>query len=231
MSIPKSIYRELHLLPSILSADFSRLGEEVDAVMDAGVRLIHCDVMDGHFVPNLTMGPAVVGAIAPDVHRREGFLSVHLMIERPEDFIDEFAQAGADALSLHVEACAHLYHAIQAIKALGMGAGVAVNPGTHVSRIEDVAGLVDFVLIMTVNPGFGGQQLIPSALEKVPGVRALVGPDVAIELDGGVQRANIREVVEKGANWIVAGSAVFGAPDPGAEVEALQALMTGRRVM
>jgi ribulose-phosphate 3-epimerase len=231
VSIPKSVYRELHLLPSILSADFSRLGEEVDAVMDAGVRLIHCDVMDGHFVPNLTMGPAVVGAIAPDVHRREGFLSVHLMIERPEDFIDEFAQAGADALSLHVEACAHLYHAIQAIKALGMGAGVAVNPGTHVSTIEDVAGLVDFVLIMTVNPGFGGQQLIPSALEKVPGVRALVGADVAIELDGGVQRANIREVVEKGANWIVAGSAVFGAPDAGAEVEALQALMTGHRAM
>jgi ribulose-phosphate 3-epimerase len=224
-------YRELHLLPSILSADFSRLGEEIGRVMDAGVRMIHCDVMDGHFVPNLTMGPAVVGAIAPEVHGRGGLLSVHLMIERPEDFIDEFAQAGADALSLHVEACPHLYHAIQAVKALGVGAGVAINPGTDVSRIRDVAGLVDFVLVMTVNPGFGGQKLIRSALEKVPLIREMVGPEVAIELDGGVNRGNIREVVEKGANWVVAGSAVFGAADPGAEARVLQALMAGRPPM
>jgi ribulose-phosphate 3-epimerase len=227
MAIPVSVYGELHLLPSILSADFSRLGEEVARVMDAGVRIIHCDVMDGHFVPNLTMGPAVVSAIAPLVHEREGYLAVHLMIERPEEFIDEFVEAGADTVSVHVEAGPHLYRNIQAIKALGAGAGVALNPGTPVSHIHDVAELVDLVLVMTVNPGFGGQKLIPAALEKVPEVRRMIRPDAAVELDGGVHRENIRRVVDRGANWIVAGSAVFEAPDPGEEVCALQALMRG----
>ncbi len=227
MPIPSATYRELHLLPSILSADFSRLGEELARVMDAGVRIIHCDVMDGHFVPNLTMGPAVVAAVASEVHARGGLLSVHLMIERPEDFLDDFMKAGADALTLHAEACAHLYHAIEAIRALGVGAGVAINPGTDVSRIRDVAELVDLVLVMTVNPGFGGQKLIPSALRKVPAVRNMIRPDAAIELDGGVHRDNIRQVVEAGANWIVAGSAVFGAADPGEEARVLQSLMAG----
>ena len=183
--------------------------------MDAGVRIIHCDVMDGHFVPNLTMGPAVVAAIAPEVHRRGGLLSVHLMIERPEAFIDEFAAAGADVLSVHAEACPQLYHAVEAIKAQGMGAGVAINPGTPVSSIRDVAALVDLVLVMTVNPGFGGQKLITAALKKVPVVRKMIRPDAAVELDGGVNRDNIRQVVEMGANWVVAGSAVFGARTPG----------------
>jgi ribulose-phosphate 3-epimerase len=227
VSVPAATYREVHLLPSILSADFSRLGEEIVRVMDAGVRIIHCDVMDGHFVPNLTMGPAVVAAIAPEVHRRGGLLSVHLMIERPEAFIDEFAAAGADVLSVHAEACPHLYHAIEAIKALGVGAGVAINPGTHVSSIRDVAALVDLALVMTVNPGFGGQKLVPSALKKVPRVREMIRPDAAVELDGGVNRSNIRQVVEMGANWVVAGSAVFGAEDPGAEARVLQSLMSG----
>jgi len=225
--ILSATYRELHLLPSILSADFARLGEEIARVMDAGVRIIHCDVMDGHFVPNLTMGPAVVAAVATDVHARGGLLSVHLMIERPGDFLDEFVEAGADALSVHVEATAHLYHVIEAIKAAGAGAGVAINPGTDVSRIRDVAELVDLVLVMTVNPGFGGQKLIPSALKKVPAVREMIRPDAAIELDGGVHRDNIRQVAEMGANWIVAGSAVFGAADPGEEARALQSLMRG----
>jgi ribulose-phosphate 3-epimerase len=225
--IPSATYSELHLLPSLLSADFARLGEEVARVMDAGARIIHCDIMDGHFVPNLTIGPAVVAAVARDVHRREGFLSVHLMIERPEQFIDDFVDAGADVLSVHAEASAHLFHAIEAIKASGVGAGVAINPGTDVSRIRDVAGLVDLVLVMTVNPGFGGQKLIPSALGKVPVVRKMIRPDAAIELDGGVHRGNIRQVVEMGANWIVAGSAVFGAVDPGEEARALQSLMRG----
>jgi ribulose-phosphate 3-epimerase len=227
LPIPAATYRELHLLPSILSADFSRLGEEIDRVMDAGVRIIHCDVMDGHFVPNLTIGPAVVAAIAPHVHRRGGVLSVHLMIERPEDFLDDFVKAGADALTVHLEACPHLYHAIEAMKALGVGAGVAINPGTDVSRISDVAELVDLLLVMTVNPGFGGQALIRSALEKVPVVRKMIRPEAAIELDGGVRRENIRQVVEAGANWIVAGSAVFGAADPGEEARVLQSLMVG----
>jgi ribulose-phosphate 3-epimerase len=150
------------------------------------------------------------------------------MIERPEDYLDEFVQAGADALAVHAEAGPHLYHTLSAAKALGAGAGVAINPGTAVSRIEDVAELVDFVLVMTVNPGFGGQKLIPAALEKVPEVRKIIRPDAAIELDGGVYRGNIRHVVEMGANWIVAGSAVFGAEDPGEEARVLQSLMAGR---
>ena len=226
MSVAPGTYRELHLLPSILSADFSRLGEEIARVMDAGVRIIHCDVMDGHFVPNLTMGPALIASIAPHVHDRGGLLSVHLMIERPEAFVEDFAAAGADVLSVHAEACPQLYHAVESIKALGVGAGVAINPGTHVSSIRDVAELVDLALVMTVNPGFGGQKLIRAALDKVPAVRQMIRPDAAIELDGGVNRENIRQVVESGANWVVAGSAVFGAPDPREEVRVLRCLMS-----
>jgi ribulose-phosphate 3-epimerase len=225
MPVPPATYRELHLLPSILSADFSRLEEEIIAVMDAGARIIHCDVMDGHFVPNLTMGPAVVASIAPTVHRRGGLISVHLMIEHPEAFLDEFVQAGADALSVHVEACVHLYHAVQTIKALGAGAGVALNPGTDVSRLRDVADLIDFALVMTVNPGFGGQKLIPAALAKVPAIRHMLGPERALEIDGGIHRGNIRQVVEMGANWVVAGSAVFGTADPATEVALLRSLI------
>jgi ribulose-phosphate 3-epimerase len=227
VALPAPFYRDLHLLPSILSADFSRLGEQVDMVMDAGARVIHVDVMDGHFVPNITVGPLVVEALASQVHDRGGVLSVHLMIERPEDYLEAFVKAGADAVSVHVEACPHLYHAVEAIKSLGAGAGVALNPGTDVARIADVAGLVDYVLVMTVNPGFGGQRLIPAALAKVPHVRALLPDHAAVEIDGGIHRGNIRQVVEAGANWVVAGSAVFGAADPAAEVCLLQALMAG----
>jgi ribulose-phosphate 3-epimerase len=228
MNMPQAVYSELHLLPSILSADFSRLGEQIEVVMDSGVRIIHVDVMDGHFVPNITIGPLVVGAIAPLVHGRGGWLSVHLMIERPENYFQAFVEAGADALSVHVEACPHLYHAVESVKALGVGAGVALNPGTDLTRIREVASLVDLVLVMTVNPGFGGQALIGPALERVPELREMLPEGTAIELDGGVNRGNIREVVEAGANWIVAGSAVFGAADPGAQAVLLQELMAGR---
>ena len=227
MPIPSPVYEELHLLPSILSADFSRLGEQVSMVMDAGVRMIHVDVMDGHFVPNITLGPLVVEAVAPLVHQRDGLLSVHLMIERPEKYLEIFVRAGADAVSVHVEACPHLYHAIQSIKDLGAGAGVAINPGTDLVRVKEVLSLVDYVLVMTVNPGFGGQRLIASALEKVPRLRRILPAGVAIEVDGGVHQDNMRQVVETGANWVVAGSAVFGAADPAAEVDRLQALMIG----
>ncbi len=225
MAVPAAVYRELHLLPSLLSADFARLGEEVEAVLDAGVRFIHVDVMDGHFVPNLTIGPGVVSALAPRVHERGGILSVHLMIEHPEQFLETFARAGADALSVHVEACPHLYHALQRIKSLGMGAGLALNPGTSVERVAEVLDLVDYLLVMTVNPGFGGQELIESALAKVPVLRPLLPTTAAIEVDGGVNRENIRRVVEAGANWIVAGSAVFGAGDPFRQAQELAALM------
>ena len=227
MTIPLAAYKEIQLLPSILSADFSRLGEEIGAVMDAGVRIIHVDVMDGHFVPNITIGPVVVEAVAPLVHERGGLLSVHLMIEKPERYLEAFAKAGADALSVHAEAGPHLYHTVETMKALGVGAGVALNPGTDVSRVREVAGLVDLVRIMTVNQGFGGQKLIERVLEKVPVLREMLPEEAAIELDGGVNRENIRRVVELGANWIVAGSAVFGAQDPGAEARVLQDLMTG----
>lgn len=231
MAITQEMKGGLELLPSILSADFARLGEEVGAVMDAGVRVIHVDVMDGHFVPNLTIGPAVVESLAPLVHERGGVFSVHLMIERPEGFLGAFARAGADALSVHVEACPHLYHAVEAIKAHGVAAGVAINPGTGLGCIREVLGLVDYVLVMTVNPGFGGQKLIEPALAKVPELRRMLPDRVAIEVDGGINRDNIRRVVEMGANWLVTGSALFGAPDPRAEAGVLRDLMAGKPVV
>jgi ribulose-phosphate 3-epimerase len=226
MPIPTSVYRELHLLPSILSADFSRLGEQIAAVMDTGVRMIHVDVMDGHFVPNITIGPVVVEAVAPLVHEREGLLSVHLMIERPEDYLEAFVSAGADAISVHVEACPHLYHAVESIKRLGAGAGVAINPGTELDRVEAIVPLLDYALVMTVNPGFGGQQAIGSAMDKLPVLRQMLPAGAAIEVDGGINGDNIRYAVRAGANWVVAGSAVFGATDPAVEAGRLQHLMT-----
>ncbi len=221
MPIPADVYREIHLLPSILSADFSRLGEEVAAVLGAKARMIHFDVMDGHFVPNLTVGPAVLKSIAPVVHERGGLVSVHLMIEHPEKYVDDFVRAGADALSFHVEACAHPRHALTAVQALGAGAGIALNPGTALGRVAGLLDLVDFVLVMTVNPGFGGQELIEPVLAKLPQLRRELRPEAAIEVDGGIDRYNIGRVVKAGGNWLVAGSAVFGAPDVAAEVSLL----------
>ncbi len=226
MPIASSAYTELRLLPSILSADFSRLGQEISRVMDAGVRMIHVDVMDGHFVPNITIGPVVVEAVAPLVHERAGLLSVHLMIERPEDYLEAFVKAGADAVSVHVETCRHLYHTVESIRRLGAGAGVAINPGTALERVEAIVPFVDYALVMTVNPGFGGQLSIPSAIDKVPLVRQMMPAGTAVEVDGGIHAGNIKQIVEAGANWVVAGSAVFGAADPGAEVRKLQDLMT-----
>jgi len=223
MPVPAEVYEEVHLIPSILSADFSRLGDEVVRVMDAGVRMIHFDVMDGHFVPNLTIGPAGLTSLAPVVHDRGGLFSVHVMIERPDTYAADCIRAGADARSFHVEAWAHPRRTIAAIQEMGAGAGIALNPGTHVGRIEPLLDLVDFVLVMTVNPGFGGQRLIEPALAKVPGLREQLPPHAAIEVDGGIDRENITRVIEAGGNWLVAGSAVFGADDPGDEAPALQA--------
>jgi ribulose-phosphate 3-epimerase len=228
MTLPQEFYGQVHLLPSILSADFSRLGEQVGMVMDGGARVIHVDVMDGHFVPNITVGPLLLQGLAPLVHGRGGIFSVHLMIERPEDYLEAFVKAGADVVSVHAEACRSLYHALETIKALGAGAGVALNPGTSLAAVRDVAELVDMVLVMTVNPGFGAQKLIEPALAKVPELRRMLPAGKAIELDGGVNRDNIRRVVEAGANWIVTGSALFGAADPTAEAKVLQDLMVGR---
>jgi ribulose-phosphate 3-epimerase len=231
VTMPPAVYGELHLLPSILSADFCRLAADVDRVMDAGVRLIHVDVMDGHFVPNITLGPPVIKCLAKHVHARGGFCSVHLMIENPEVYLATFVDAGADALSVHAEACSSLYHAVHAIQKLGAGAGVALNPGSDLSLVREVLPFVDFALVMTVNPGFGGQGMIESALAKVPQLRELLPKDAAIEVDGGVKLDNVARVVEAGANWIVAGSALFGSADPGAEARAMQSAMAASRCM
>ncbi|MCX8032881.1 MAG: ribulose-phosphate 3-epimerase [Thermoleophilia bacterium] len=225
MGVAQETLRELHLLPSILSADFSRLGEEIAAVMEAGVKGIHVDVMDGHFVPNITVGPPVVRSISPLVRARGGFLSVHLMIERPERYLREFVEAGADALSVHAESCPCLYHALTSIKRLGAAAGLAINPGTSLGVVEEVASYLDFVLVMTVNPGFGGQKLIESALARVPQIRAMLPDSAGIEIDGGINESTLARVVRSGANWLVAGAAVFGAPDPAGQARRLQDLM------
>jgi ribulose-phosphate 3-epimerase len=228
LPIPEALRREVLLLPSILSADFSRLGEQVGEVMNAGASIIHVDVMDGHFVPNITIGPLVVRALSHQVHSRGGYFSVHLMIEHPEEYVGVFVDAGADAITVHAEACTHVYHALEAIQSLGASPGVALNPGSDISRIADIVDLVDHVLVMTVDPGFGGQGLIDAALQKVPDLRRMLPDRVAIEVDGGINGDNIRQVVEMGGNWVIAGSAVFGTSAPGAEVRALQGLMVGK---
>jgi len=227
LAIPRSVRCQAHLLPSILSADFSRLGEEVGQVMDGGAQIIHVDVMDGHFVPNITVGPLVVSALAPLVHGRSGYFSVHLMIERPQDYVQAFVEAGADAISVHAEASTHLQGLLESVSALGASPGVALNPGSDLSRVLEVAEFVEFVLVMTVNPGFGGQKLIIPALERVGRLRSALSAEVAIEVDGGVNRDNIRQVIESGGNWVVTGSALFGAHDLVAETRALQRVMVG----
>ncbi len=201
------------IAPSILSADFSQLAEEVGAVAGAGADLIHVDVMDGHFVPNITLGQPVVACLdrVTDLP-----LDVHLMIERPERYVEEFRKAGADWISVHAEACTHLHRTVQQIKEAGARAGVALNPATPLSVIDVVLGDVDFVLLMTVNPGFGGQKFILAVLEKIRVLRERIDADglsVDIEVDGGVKTDNIAEIARAGADVFVAGSAIFDSKD------------------
>ena len=201
--------------PSILSADFSRLGSQVDEVMAAGARVIHVDVMDGHFVPPITIGPLVASAIADRVHAAGGALDVHLMIEQPERQIEAFAEAGADAITFHVEATAHANRTLAAVRELGCLAGIAINPGTPVEAVAELRGLADIVLCMTVNPGWGGQAFIDGSPGKIERLASLVG-EATIEVDGGVDATTAGSVASAGASLFVAGSAVFGANDPAA---------------
>ncbi|QIZ07404.1 ribulose-phosphate 3-epimerase [Priestia megaterium] len=201
------------IAPSILSADFSKLGEEIIAVEKGGADYIHVDVMDGHFVPNITIGPLIVEAIRPITKLP---LDVHLMIENPDQYIEAFAKAGADFITVHVEACRHLHRTVQNIKSFGIKAGVVLNPATPVESIQHIIGDIDMVLLMSVNPGFGGQKFIPEVLPKIRKVKEMAeqkGLDIEIEIDGGVNSETAKLCMEAGANVLVAGSAIYNEED------------------
>ncbi len=204
------------MAPSILSADFARLGEQVAGVMEAGARVIHVDVMDGHFVPPITIGPLIAESIAGQVHDAGGVIDVHLMIERPERHVAEFAKAGADSITVHFEATPHANYAVKAVRDAGCRAGLAINPGTPAEAVRELAGEVDLVLCMTVNPGWGGQSFIAHSPDKVARLRELLPDDVVIEVDGGVDPDTAPLCADAGATLFVAGSYVFGSDDPAA---------------
>ena len=209
--------------PSILSADFARLGEQVQTVLEAGATVIHVDVMDGHFVPPITMGPLVVGAIAEQVHAAGAVIDVHLMVERPERHVEAFADAGADGITLHVEATPHVHYALAAVREAGCRAGIALNPGTPPEAVAAVAPEADLVLCMTVNPGWGGQSFLEASPARIERLRALSGPGPVIEVDGGIGPETAARCAEAGAQLFVAGSAVFGAGDPAGAVREIAA--------
>jgi ribulose-phosphate 3-epimerase len=217
----------IEIIPSILSADFARLGEEIGRAERGGASMLHVDIMDGHFVPNLTMGPPVVESIRKVTPLK---LDVHLMITDPDRYAPEFIKAGADSVSVHQEACAHLDRTIRMIQAEGALAGVVINPATPVASLEDILEAVDYVLLMSVNPGFGGQKFIPRVLDKakrLAEMRAERRLDFRIEIDGGINKDNLAAVVRAGCEWIVTGSSVFHTPDAAATVAEMRQIAEG----
>ena len=211
------------IAPSLLPSDFSRLAEQVELVMDAGAKVMHVDVMDGHFVPPITIGPLIVESIRELVHERGGILDCHLMIERPERQVEAFAKAGADVITIHPEATPHIHYALRMIREAGCAAGVVINPGTPVEAVEPVAEIIDLCLLMSVNPGWGGQRYIPTSTARLARLRSMLPPEVVLEVDGGITLETIEEARDAGTDLFVAGSSVFGAADPAAAFKALAA--------
>jgi ribulose-phosphate 3-epimerase len=207
--------------PSVLAADFARLGAQVQEVLDAGARTIHVDIMDGHFVPALSMGPPVVSALADRIHDAGGYVDVHLMVERPERYVAEFAKAGADGMTIHVEATPHANYALAAVRDAGCRAGLALCPSTPVVAVSELTDDLDLVLCMTVNPGWGGQAFLPGSVSKVERLRAAIGDRPALEVDGGIDASTAGPCARAGATVFVAGSAIFGARDPVAAYRAI----------
>jgi len=212
---PTQLLGGVRVAPSILSADFGRLREQVGEVLQAGARMIHVDVMDGHFVPPITLGPLIVEALAQRVREAGAMLDVHLMIERPERQVSEFAKAGAHSITFHAEATPHIAYTANLVHESGACVGLALNPGTPVEALAEVAGELDLALCMTVNPGWGGQAFIKHSLEKLPRLRATLGEAAALEVDGGIDLSTAPQCLRAGANVFVAGSAVFASEDPG----------------
>jgi len=213
--------------PSILSGDFSRLGDQVEAVMGAGARVIHVDVMDGHFVPPITIGDLIVRSLEEQVHAAGGILDVHLMIDRPERQIAVFAEAGADVITIHQEATPHVHYALKAVREAGCLAGLAICPGTSAGAVVEVAHDIDVLLCMTVNPGWGGQPFIEHSIQKLERLRRMLPPEVAIEVDGGIDATTAPRCATAGASMFVAGSAVFGEADPAAAYEEIERSVNG----
>jgi ribulose-phosphate 3-epimerase len=212
--VSNDLLRGIRVEPSILSADFARLGEQVQEVLDAGARIIHVDVMDGHFVPEITIGPLVVSALREQVQDAGAMLDVHLMIERPERQVAEFVRAGADSITFHAEATPHVAYTASLVREHGAGVGVAVNPATPVEAFAEIGEIIDVALCMTVNPGWGGQSFIQHSIDKVKRLRRMLPERVALQVDGGIDPDTAGPCRAAGANLFVAGSAVFGSPDP-----------------